>query len=488
MKNGYKRLLCLLLAVLLLAGCGIVPDDEAYVDAQPAELFQTVEPSFAPVPTRDEPYYMVAWAKDAVMYEVNIRQYTPEGTFAAFSEHLQGLRDMGVTTLWLMPIHPISETKRQGSLGSYYAVTDYRAINPEFGTEADFEALVGKAHALGMTVMLDWVANHTGWDCPWITEHPDWYTKDKDGQITDPPGMGWYDVADLDYSNVDMRAEMIACMKYWVERYDVDGFRCDHAGGVPADFWEAARAELETVKPLLMLAEDNTTPELLNYAFDMNYNWTLYDNLLAVAAGSMDASLLKYKLAAEYPDGTFALNFLNNHDKNSWERTILGAYGAEALPSLWALLYTLPGMPLIYSGDEIGLDHQLAFFEPDPIDWQSSRLDYRPLLTELAAIRTENMALHAGNYGGTVEYLDTGSREVLAFTRQTEGSGITCILNLSGQSTQIDVTELVAAEDTVLVRGNGSRVLKLEDCTAAQAGLRGRVTAQPWAFWIVKNG
>lgn len=186
--------------------------------------------------------YQPEWTKDAVIYEVNVRQYTEEGTFQAFSDHLQELRDMGITTLWFMPIHPISETKRSGVLGSYYSITDYCAVNPEFGTAEDFGALVEKAHDMDFHVMLDWVANHTGWDCAWITEHPDWYTLDEQGSIISPEGMGWPDVADLNYDNSEMRAEMIRCMKYWVEEYDIDGFRCDFAGGVPLDFWEEARA------------------------------------------------------------------------------------------------------------------------------------------------------------------------------------------------------------------------------------------------------
>lgn len=193
-----KRILAaLLISVMLITGCA---------DASVAEK------------NLGDP---VEWEKDAVIYEVNVRQYTPEGTFAAFSDRLQTLKDMGINTLWFMPIHPISLTKRSGRLGSYYSVTDYRAVNSEFGTAEDFHALVEKAHSMGFHVMLDWVANHTGWDCSWIKDHPDWYTQDETGRIISPAGMGWPDVADLYYDNMEMQAEMIACMKYWVEEYDM---------------------------------------------------------------------------------------------------------------------------------------------------------------------------------------------------------------------------------------------------------------------------
>lgn len=427
------------------------------------------------------------WQKDAVIYEVNVRQYTKEGTFNAFSEHLQTLKDMGITTLWFMPIHPISETKRSGTLGSYYSITDYRAVNPEFGTPEDFKSLVDKAHDMGFTVMLDWVANHTGWDCAWIQDHPDWYTKGADGKITDPVGMGWPDVADLNYDNQELWAEMIACMKFWVEEYDIDGFRCDYANGVPTDFWEAAREELEAVKPLVMLAEDNTTPELLDKAFDMNYNWGLYDTLVGIAGDTTSAYYIKNYAHSRYPEGSYTLNFLDNHDKNAWEHTIMGAFGRETLPAMFSLIYTIPGTPLIYTGDEIGLDHNIAFMERDPIDWESSDVSYRELLAELAAIRSGNAALHSGSFGGEIEYLDAGKRSVLAFTRQVEGNRVICLFNLTKRESVVDVSGLFEGTETVLLHGQGAEVLEMEDYPVSRDALDGEVTLQPWEFWILRG-
>ena len=427
------------------------------------------------------------WTKDAVVYEVNIRQYTPEGTFSAFSEHLPELKEMGVNTLWIMPMYPISETKRSGILGSYYSITDYKKVNPEFGTEEDFAAMVNQAHELGMHVMLDWVANHTGWDSEWITEHPDWYTQDANGKIISPEGMGWPDVADLNYDNREMRAEMIESMKYWLETYDIDGFRCDFANGVPKDFWEEAREALDEVKPVYMLAEDNKVKELLEKAFDMNYNWGLYDCLIQVAKGNKMPDILKIYIPDNYPDGTYTLNFLDNHDKNSYEHTIMEAFGADALPSMLAFIYTIPGAPLIYSGDEIGLDHAIEFTSRDPINWESSEYDYRPLLAELSTIRSENPALYCGNYGGDIQYFDLGKKSIFAFERQKDQNTVKCIFNLTKKEQTVDLSGWVTGSETVLLHGQGADTWELEDSSAKENSLEGEVTIGAWEYWILSE-
>lgn len=483
-KNGKRIFAAVLAAALLLTGCASAPAEQTVE----AETVQTAPTETAAVKETvpEGPRYQVEWAKDAVIYEVNVRQYTQEGTFNAFSAHLQTLKDMGINTLWFMPIHPISETKRSGTLGSYYSITDFRAVNPEFGTAEDFKALVDQAHGMGFKVMMDWVANHTGWDCAWIKDHPEWYTQ-KDGKIIDPEGMGWPDVADLNYDSKEMRAEMIACMKYWVEEFDIDGFRCDYANGVPQGFWEAARTELETVKPMLMLAEDGGTKSLLRYAFDLNYNWDLYETLRGIAGGGSSAYFIRGCIPHNYPDGTYRLNFLDNHDKNSWEYTITEAFGAEALPAMWSLIYTVPGTPLVYSGDEIGLDHKIAFMERDPIDWESTDVDYRPLLKELATIRSENPALYAGNYGGSVTYQDLDRRAIFAFTREVDGNTVQCLFNLTGEVIQTDASKFFGETGTVLLHGQGADVLEMEDYPLSEAGLDGEITLQPWEFWIVQN-
>ena len=431
--------------------------------------------------------YHPEWAKDAVIYEVNVRQYTQEGTFNAFSEHLQTLKDMGINTLWFMPIHPISETKRAGTLGSYYSITDYCAVNPEFGTAEDFKALVDKAHDMGFKIMLDWVANHTGWDCAWIDEHPDWYTQNEAGGIISPEGMGWPDVADLNYDNMDMRAEMIECMKYWVQEYDIDGFRCDYATGVPVDFWETARKEVETIKPVFMLAEDNLKEDLLVEAFDMNYNWSLYDSLVEVAKDAKKANVLKYYIPDDYPDGSFTLNFMDNHDKNAYDRTIMEGFGADTLPCMFSFLYTIPGVPLIYSGDEIGLDYAIAFMEKDPIDWGSSDYDYRELLGELSAIRSQNPALYCGNYGGDINYYDVDNKNVFAFYREKDGNIVKCIFNLCKREQTIDLSEIIEGTETVLLHAESADNITMADYAVSEENIDGEVTIQPWEFWILSQ-
>ena len=469
--------------VMMICGCGNTPADKE----EQEEVSENVEQE-SESESGEAEKCPVEWSKNAVIYEVNVRQYTEEGTFQAFSEHLQELKDMGVNTLWFMPVHPISETKRSGTLGSYYSITDYREIHPEFGTKEEFKVLVDKAHEMGFHVMMDWVANHTGWDCAWITEHPDWYTQDANGNVISPEGMGWPDVADLNYDNKDMRAEMISCMKYWVEEFDIDGFRCDYANGVPTDFWEEARKELEEVKPLYMLAEDNQVLELLNYAFDCNYNFALYDTLIAVAKDTKTADRIKLYIPENYPEGSYTMNFLDNHDKNSYEHTILEGYGEDALPAMFSLIYTIPGVPLVYTGDEIGLDHQIEFMEKDAVDWNSSQHSYRELLAELGEIRSSNAALYSGSFGGAIEYFDLGNSNVLAFSREKDGNTVKCLFNLSKREQTVDVTEMFDGTETVLLYGQGKETLKTDDCAITEEPLEGEITMKPWEFWIVSKG
>lgn len=490
MKKKYSKCIAGLLVstTLIMTACGN-ESNENNNETQSGQSGETEISTENETGTGEETVrYQAEWTKDAVIYEVNVRQYTEEGTFDAFSEHLQELKDMGINTLWFMPIHPISETKRSGTLGSYYSITDYREVNPEFGTKEDFAELVEKAHDMGFKIMLDWVANHTGWDCAWIEEHPDWYTKDASGNIISPENMGWPDVADLNYDNAAMREEMISCMKYWVEEYDIDGFRCDFATGVPQDFWETARTELEKIKPLYMLAEDELKPELLESAFDFNYNLNLYDLLIAVAKDSKPASRIPLYIPDDFPDGTYTMNFLDNHDKNSYERTIYQAFGTDTLPAMFSVIYTIPGVPMIYTGNEIALDHAIEFMEKDAIDWNSSEVSYRELLGELSAIKSENPALHNGNYGGPINYIDTGNSNIFAFSREKDGNVVTCLYNLSKREQTIDVTNIFDETETVVLYGQGGEVLKMDDYAITEDNLNGEVTLKPWEFWIVTKG
>ncbi|MCD4697158.1 MAG: alpha-amylase, partial [Bacteroidales bacterium] len=311
------------------------------------------------------------WSKNANIYEVNIRQYTPEGTFKAFESHLPRLKNMGVNILWFMPIHPIGEKNRKGSLGSYYAVKDYKAVNPEFGTLKDFKSLVKTAHDMGFKVILDWVANHTSWDNQWIYDHPEWYSKDSLGQMIAP--FDWTDVADLNYDSKPLWDAMIDALKFWVTEADIDGYRCDVAGMVPTEFWERARKELDEIKPVFMLAEAEQADHHKS-AFDMSYAWELHHIFNEIAKGKKTGDDLEnyfVKNDSVYPSSAFRMTFITNHDENSWNGTVMERMGKTGL-TFAMLSYTLPGMPLIYSGQEVGLNKRLEFFEKDKINWDYS--------------------------------------------------------------------------------------------------------------------
>ncbi|MGI4761868.1 MAG: alpha-amylase family glycosyl hydrolase [Janthinobacterium lividum] len=331
-----------------------------------------------------------AWATNASLYQVNVRQYTPEGTFRAFEKHLPRLQKMGVSVLWLMPVQPIGEVKRKGKLGSQYSLRDYRSVNAEFGSLADLQHLIGEAHRLGMHVILDWVANHTSWDSELSQQHPDWFTKDAQGNFV-PPVADWQDVIDLDYSKPGLRQYMTQSMAYWVKDVGFDGFRCDVAGLVPTDFWNNTRIELEKLKPVFMLAEwdelhdppflkkGEFTPNthLLEKAFDATYALKLHYLLDSVAQGKRPVAALPGYFAAErqrYPAGVYLMNFTSSHDVNSWDNPEGVRLGANA--QAMAVLATLaPGIPLVYSGQEAASTKKLRFFDKDTIRWNGYPLN-----------------------------------------------------------------------------------------------------------------
>ena len=371
------------------------------------------------------------WSKNSVLYEVNIRQYTPEGTFKAFEAHLPRLKELGADILWIMPIHPISMKNRKGSLGSYYAVKDYKGINPEFGNLDDFKSLVNKAHELGFKVIIDWVANHTGWDNNWITEHKDWYTQDSLGNVI-PPNPDWSDIADLNFDSKPMRHAMIDAMKYWVKETNIDGFRCDVAWGVPQDFWEAASASLDSIKPVYMLAEDEDHPDFLKKSFVSNYAWKLHHIMNDVAQGKKTAAdIQKYYTdsVSKYATGSFPMQFITNHDENSWAGSEYERMG-EAVKTFATLTFTLEGIPLIYSGQEAGLKKRLLFFEKDTINWKN--LEMQNFYQSLVKLKHSNEALWNGTSGGASKFLETSSpAKVLAFVREKGKNQVVAVFNFS---------------------------------------------------------
>ena len=398
------------------------------------------------------------WSKDAIIYEVNIRQYSPEGTPAAFKEHLPRLKERGVDILWMMPIHPIGVKNRKGTLGSYYSVKNYKEVNPEFGTMEDFQLFVNQAHQMGFKVILDWVANHTAWDNPWITEHPEWYSHDANGNIISP--FDWTDVADLNYDEVPLQNAMIDAMKFWVSNADVDGFRCDVAGMVPTEFWNRVRKELDQIKPVFMLAEAEE-PALHAKAFDMTYAWENHHLFNQMAKGEKNADDLNNYITSntqKFGTDAYRMIFLTNHDENSWNGTIEERLGDAAF--MYAVLsYTLPGMPLIYSGQEVGLNKRLAFFDKDEIDWDFSAPEME-LYTRLDALKKNNVSLWNGDFGGSYTNVNTSAEnQVVAFVREKDGNKVLVFANLTQQARVLYVEdEDVMGDYTNYFNGNQTSI------------------------------
>ena len=389
------------------------------------------------------------WSRNAVIYEVNWRQSTENGTLAEYTEQLPRLKELGVDILWFMPIHPISEVNRKGELGSYYAVRDYKDVNPELGTLEEFKTFVKKAHEMGMKVILDWVPNHSGCDNAWLTEHPDWYVYDENGNFVSP--YDWTDTYKFDYSNLEMRKGMIDALSFWLRDVDVDGFRCDVAGEVPTDFWNEARPQLNAVKSDIFMLAEASVPELEKEAFDMAYNWPMKDlfNQIAATAGfntcpenhtyptkyAVDIDTLLAEQAAAYPKDSYMMNMTSNHDMNSWEGTEFERLGS--LSSAFAVLtYTIPGMPLIYTGQETGLDRRLEFFIKDKApDWTID--EYFNFYKTLNELKHSQKALAAGIAGGEMVRYPTESNDLYVFSRTKDESNVMVMVNLGAEEQNV---------------------------------------------------
>lgn len=366
----------------------------------------------------------VSWAKGSNIYEVNIRQYTSEGTFEAFGRHLPRLRDMGVEILWLMPITPISTVERLGTLGSYYACSSYTEINPEFGTIDDFKALVNLAHELGFKLIIDWVANHTGWDHHWTKEHADWYVLDESGGFTEK--NGWKDVIDLNYGNPAMRKAMIDAMKFWVTECKIDGFRCDMAHLVPLDFWIEARKQCDAIKPLFWLAECEESS--YHNAFDASYAWWWMHVTEKQAKGIASLNQVRDVLHAytQYPQGAIKLFFTSNHDENSWNGTEYEKYGRSA--KAWAVFTnTWQGMPLIYSGQETPNTKRVLFFDKDPLEWKVTA-GLHNFYKTLLQLRRNHPAIQDGE---TFNLPSQNGDQLMSYLRRKDNDVVLVLLNLS---------------------------------------------------------
>jgi cyclomaltodextrinase / maltogenic alpha-amylase / neopullulanase len=376
------------------------------------------------------------WVKDAVIYEVYLRSFSKDGTLKALEARIPELKKLGVTVVWLMPIHPTGIEGRKGSLGSPYSVRDYYAINPEFGTLNDFKALVSTVHQQGMKIIIDLVANHTAWDNPMLKEHPEWYTHDKSGKIISP-NPDWADVADLNYDQTSLRNYMIRMMKYWVRDIGIDGFRCDVAELVPTDFWEAAVKELDAIKPVMLLSE-GTLPEHHVKAFDLTYSWNMYDVLEKVIGGSTPATIFDNLLKTEsyhFPQGSLRMRFNTNHDKNAFDGPAVEKFTPQGAKATAVLAFTYPGVPLIYNGEEVGNNKRLNLFQKVDIDWSNGK-DFRELYETLSSLRREHPALRQGTYTSVP---NSANANVYSFIRAKGEDTVFVVINFCSSTVNVNL-------------------------------------------------
>lgn len=417
------------------------------------------------------------WSKNATIYEVNIRQYTKEGTFKAFKKHLPRLKKMGIDILWLMPINPIGKKNRKGTLGSYYAVKDYHKVNPEFGTLEDLKSLVDKVHEMGMYIIIDWVANHSAADNQLVNDHPEWYTKSFDGRLQPTPWFDWDDILDFDYNKSELRKYMTDTLIYWVNETDIDGYRCDVAGFLPNEFWENVRNELEKIKPVFMLAEWESR-DLHKKAFDMTYSWSLWYKMHDAAVGGKGIGGIIEYIAHDintFPNNGYRMTFTDNHDFNSWQGSQFKHFG-DGIRAAIVLSVCLKGMPMVYSGQEAGLNKSLKFFDKDEIEWREH--PFGQLFTKLFELKHNNQALWNGKWGGEmIRILNDKMENVISFCRDKNGDIVLSIINFSDAKVKVKLY-------TNLFKGKYVELFSNEEITLQEIET---FELKPWEYLIFTN-
>lgn len=445
------------------------------------------------------------WHKNATIYEVNLRHYTKENTFKSFEAELPRLKEMGIDILWFMPINPISVKNRKGELGSPYSIADYYNTNPDYGTLEDFKHMVKAIHDAGMYIIIDWVPNHTGWDNPWITEHPEWYTQDKDGNIIDPidyntgKSWGWTDVADLNFDNAEMRLGMIDALKFWINETGIDGYRMDVAHGVPVDFWAQCADSLYAIKPLFMLSEGEVPDIVNNGTFIADYGWEMHHVLNEIAAtqgasrvksanvvqgnvkegekeiiqkNALDIDRILAKKSTQYKKG-YQMQFTSNHDENSWADTEFARMGNGHL-AFAVLTATFNGFPLVYTGQESAMDKKLEFFTKDEIPWGDYK--YASFYKTLFDLKHRNKALWNGEHGGPLVKISTGNDEnIYAFTREKEGDKVLVIINLSSKSQNGTLQDV------------GGGYTEVFSSTKKEISNGESISLKPWEYFVYSN-
>lgn len=424
----------------------------------------------------DDMYKRADWIADTNIYEVNIRQYTTEGTFNAFAKALPRLSDMGVEVLWIMPIHPIGKINRKGTMGSYYSISDFNAVNPEFGTAADFKKLVKLAHESGMRVIMDWVANHAAWDNVWTKDHPDYFVRDSEGNFKPP--YDWTDVIQINHTNPAQQDAMIEAMQYWVTDFDIDGFRADLAHLTPLEFWKKARARIELLKPnLFWLAES----EEISYheVFDATFTWEWMHSTESFYKGNINLNSL-YDVLAKYetnfPATAYRMYFTSNHDENTWNGTAEEKYG-DMLKALSVFSCTWNGIPMIYSGEEMPNPKRLQFFEKDTIEWTGEYL-LHDFYKTILKLRKSNTALRAADPAVTTFHIITeGGKNIMAFLRKNENGEVLVFLNLSKDTAGFTIQDQ-------LINGIYINVF---DKSESQLITGSFIKMQPWDYLVLEK-
>ncbi len=418
--NNSKIVLLALISFITFSSCSNNDEEDTWADIPNTEI----------VPVT---------AHNKVIYEVNVRNYSSEGNFKGLEKDLPRLKEVGVDILWLMPIHPIGVENREGSLGSPYSVKDYKAVNPDYGTADDFKSLIKAAHDMNMEVWIDWVANHTAWDHKWVSEHLDYYAE-RDGQRPYSP-ENWYDVVQLDYNNANLRAAMIDAMKYWVSEFNIDGYRCDAATYVPLSFWKEARKQVDAIKKITWLCEGDKA-EYMD-AFDYDYAWG-FNTAMNNFGGSNDVAQLKADCLTLFNNTAYKdkgrMVYVTNHDLNAHDGTEFSRYGSSVLP-LSVLTFTIYDMPLIYNGQEIGMNKAMSLFEPSPVEWSPANKIYVNLFKKLTQLKRTQPALEDGTNRGELKIYQTNDDKVFAYSRTKDNNEVLVILNLGKVASRFKFTE-----------------------------------------------
>ncbi len=410
------------------------------------------------------------WVRKAIIYEIFVRDFSEEGTFRGVVERLDDLKELGIDCIWLMPIHPVGKEKRKGEWGSPYSVVDYYAVTPDFGTLEDFRYLVEETHRRGMKIILDMVLNHSAWDSPLLTQHPDWYTRNEAGEVI-PPNKDWSDVADFNYDSRELRKYMLDMLLYWVRDFDVDGFRFDVAELVPLDFWDEARSAVKKVKPEALFLAEGDKPELHLSAFDLTYSWNVWSHVLDVTNGRKPAENLKQTIINEtyrYPQNSLRMRFVENHDKQRAASEI----PREALELAHAFIYTIPGVPLLYNGEEVALAHRLELFDKDPIKWADGDEKFRKFMVSLGRVKHANPDLSALNWKFIEQSFPPG---IIGWRR---GEATVCFANFSGKRREFVYST--------------PNIPEIEYSVSESAGLRFnrkgvQITLRPWDLIVLNE-